>query len=1354
MRPKGNPLRLLLEVVLMVALAQALAVLLMALTGSTVRHPGLYMLLSAGTLLLASPLFYWRCRVLQAQQLRESGEDSGVQVRSLRWASAITATAQCAGLAVTAAGVLWQHFSIQAGAQAQFARSSERVESELLRRFDLPLYGLRGALGMYSASSAVDRSAFSAYVESQQFPHEFAGVLGFGFMQRVPRDALLSFVQAQRALAGNDFNVATTGQADDLYVVTQIEPLLANHDDWGFDMGQERTRRKAIEHAVDSGQATLSARVLLSVNGEERRGLLYLLPVYRRGADPVTPAQHRAALVGLLFAPIVIDPFMHGIADAVGSTLDFELTEDDATQAHTVLYSSDHALDSTGEKVDASAYAGRMFHTERRLAVGGRTLVLRTSTTHAFEDAVDRRPMLLLGLGGTLVSSLLAWSVWLMAASRMRAERLAQRMTVDLDQLARVVRHTSNAVTIADAQMRITWVNEGFTRITGYTLEEAVGRTPSELLANSGQDAQTLQALHNAARDGLACRVKILNRAKDGHLFWVDTELQPTFDKQGRLSGFMEIGADITAETSAALQLEATQNLLRETADRLKLATDGGNDGLWDWPDVAQDAQWWSANYYTLLGYSPEELPASASQFRALLHPEDVDRNLQAMETAMREHTLIDVEHRLRTGSGAYRWFRSRAKVYLDAQGQATRVAGSTQDIHDRKHAEAELRRAEALLRGSIDALDDAFALFGPDDRLVLCNQRFKDFYPLVSELAEPGVLFEDFVRAGAERGQYVQAIGRVDAFVDERMALHQQPYSSARQELADGRFLRVRERRMSDGHTVGFRVDISDLVRATEAAEAASRSKSQFLANMSHEIRTPMNAILGMLKLLQSTELTPLQSDYRQKTEGAALSLLGLLNDILDFSKVEAGKMTLDPRPFRLDKLLRDLAVILSSNVDGKDIEILFDIDPRVAHRLVGDDMRLQQVLINLGGNAIKFTTHGEVVLRVREVLRSATDTVLEFAVSDSGIGIAPEHQAHIFSGFSQAEASTTRRFGGTGLGLAISTRLVALMGGELGLESTPGQGSTFAFQVRLQLDSQDESPALPAAAQAPKGLHVLVVDDNALARELMAAMVRSLGWQVELAESGSQALACVEQAGTRGQPFDLLFVDWQMPGMDGWETTQRLRERTAAQKPAPLLIMVTAHGRGMLSERSAQEQALLNGFLVKPVTASMVRDMVVEARAAHAVAVTGTSPAPAVAPVKPKRLAGLRLLVVEDNKINQMVARGLLLQEGAQVTLADNGQLGVDALSRTPADFDAVLMDLQMPVLDGYAATRAIREDLRLRQLPIIAMTANAMASDREACLAAGMNDHVGKPFEINHLVATLRSYCPADAPTLQAE
>ncbi|MFY7866510.1 PAS-domain containing protein [Roseateles sp.] len=798
--------------------------------------------------------------------------------------------------------------------------------------------------------------------------------------------------------------------------------------------------------------------------------------------------------------------------------------------------------------------------------------------------------------------------------------------------------------------------------------------------------------------------------------------------------GFVTTYVDITERR----KLEDEQ---RRSAELLKAVLESLPCGL-SLINTALQVTLYNSKYAELYGLDPEFLGQGILTVERVARlmaerGEDGPISTEAALSLAREHG----EAALR---GPHQWERQRPNgLTLEMRSNPLPSGGfvtTYMDVGERRRAEAELRRAEALLRGSIDAVGEAFVLYGPDDRLVFCNEKYRQMYAASSDLIVPGARFEDIIRGGALRGQYRDAQGRVEDWVRERMAAHLQGNTLMVQKLDDGRWIRVIERKMADGHTVGFRIDITDLVLATQAAEEASRSKSQFLANMSHEIRTPMNAILGMLKLLQKTPLTHRQMDYASKTEGAARSLLGLLNDILDFSKVEAGKMTLDPQPFNLDSLLRDLSVILSANVGLKPLEVLFDLDPALPPVLMADPMRLQQVLINLCGNATKFTQRGEVVLSVNLLRISESDLELEFAVRDSGIGIAPEHQQHIFSGFSQAEASTTRRFGGTGLGLAISQRLVQLMGGSLALQSEPGRGSCFSF--KLQMGRVGDAPlpvasGLETSAVPGTGLRALIVDDNPIALEVLGAMAEGMGWQVGLAGSAEAATAKLKQAQQDGMPYELLLMDSPMPGLEELDAAQRLQ--SASGHPSLLcLAMATAHGRDQLSQRGDVEQAGWRGILVKPLTPAMLQGAVDAAR-------REAGPGPAVALKPPPSLAarplqGMRLLVVEDNLNNQQVAKELLEDVGATVALADNGQVALDLLRADAQPFDLVLMDMQMPVMDGYTAARLIRSELRLTRLPVVAMTANAMASDREACLAAGMNEHVGKPFDLERLVALL--------------
>ena len=538
-------------------------------------------------------------------------------------------------------------------------------------------------------------------------------------------------------------------------------------------------------------------------------------------------------------------------------------------------------------------------------------------------------------------------------------------------------------------------------------------------------------------------------------------------------------------------------------------------------------------------------------------------------------------------------------------------------------------------------------------------------------------------------------------------------------------------------------------LLLAKEEALKAGRAKTEFVANMSHEIRSPMNAVLGMLQLLQQTGMNERQQDYVAKAGSAARALLGLLNDILDFSKVEAGKLALDPHPFRFDKLWRDLAVILSANVGAKQVEVLFRIDPALPAAAVGDDLRLQQILLNLAGNAIKFTERGEVVVSARLAARSGTRLAVCFAISDTGIGISDEQRQRIFDGFSQAEASTARRYGGTGLGLAISQRLVALMGGQLGVQSTVGKGSVFDFTLEFEIG--DGAALAPVPFHALADLSCLVVDDNPTARAVLGEMATSFGWRVDLAAGGEQALAMIAarieaKPGNAGRAYDVVFIDWRMPELDGWETSCRIRQLGASGK-LPLIVMVTAYDREMLAQRQQDLSPVLDGFVVKPVTASMLFDAVADARLEHRVH------RPAVPMPAGARLAGLRLLLVDDNPANQQVASELLSNDGARVQVASSGLLALQALSGPAPLPDLILMDIQMPEMDGYETTQAILRQLGPAAPRIVAMTANAMAADRTAALNAGMADHVGKPFDLAQLIDVILLHV-GRAPVLPME
>jgi len=660
----------------------------------------------------------------------------------------------------------------------------------------------------------------------------------------------------------------------------------------------------------------------------------------------------------------------------------------------------------------------------------------------------------------------------------------------------------------------------------------------------------------------------------------------------------------------------------------------------------------------------------------------------------------------------------------------------------------ASLQERQARIRRLVDANIIGIRFAHADGRIFEANDAYLQLLGRTREELAAGLLNTSTItpaehRAASQRAaEQLEAEGRYAPFEQE----YQRPDGTRVPVLCGGTWLDPAQR-----STVAFVLDLTERQRADterrarEAAEASTRAKGEFLANMSHEIRTPMNAIIGMSYLALQSDLDPQQLKYIRTVHSSAESLLGIINDILDFSKIEAGKLDMESIDFSLGDVMDNVASLIGAKAEQKGLELLFTQSPQLPTLLVGDPSRLGQILLNLGNNAVKFTEHGEIVIAVELLRRDETSVELGFEVRDSGIGMSAQQQQHLFQPFSQADASTSRRYGGTGLGLAICRHLVGLMGGHIEIDSQLGLGSCLRFTAKFGLPANAVTTQEPPSHDALRGARMLVVDDNASAREILAGMARGLGLRSDSAADGAAALQALSLADSRDDPYDLVLIDWKMPRMDGVECARRVLG-AKHWRHMPAVLMLTGFGRDALVQRLADQHVNVSALLAKPVTPSSLLDVCRTALGHARDPQIRKSVREETLNGNRASLRGARILLVEDNAINQELARDLLGRAGIVVTVVSDGLQAIDILARET--FDGVLMDCQMPVLDGYAATMALRKQRQLDKLPIIAMTASAMVGDRDRAIEAGMNDHIGKPVRVDELFATLARWVRVDA------
>ncbi|MES2936076.1 MAG: response regulator [Pseudomonadota bacterium] len=730
-----------------------------------------------------------------------------------------------------------------------------------------------------------------------------------------------------------------------------------------------------------------------------------------------------------------------------------------------------------------------------------------------------------------------------------------------------------------------------------------------------------------------------------------------------------------------------------------------------------------------LLGYSSEEFTALRSNdFDRGLN----DENMAAMNAQLQSTGRpVNFKTRYQHKDGSQRNVDAIASLAHD--GERPIYIVNFKDITQEKLQAREALRQQSLLNSLVDSITDPISYRDAHGVLLGCNPAFcrvlgKSAHEIVGRTIEQ--VFPA-PHSGNVRARDLQVLGSQQPTTVEES--YNAPdggiamYETVRELLRDSHGAPIGVLSISRNVTARKRAE-EEVRRAKEVAEQATQLKSDFLANMSHEIRTPMNAIIGLSHLTLKTTLTERQRDYVEKVQASGQHLLGIINDILDFSKVEAGKLDIEREQFDLQSVLDHVSSLVADKAGAKGLELVFDLAPGVPRRLLGDSLRIGQILINYVNNAVKYTQQGQIVIAVRVAERHGDSLLLHCEVADTGIGLTEEQQARLFQSFSQADSSTTRKYGGTGLGLAISRKLAQLMGGDVGVQSRFGEGSTFWFTVRVEAAHGQDHALLPAPDLRHR--RALVVDDNEAARLVLCELLRSMTFEVEQADGGEHALALVRQAAAEGRPFDIAYLDWRMPGMDGIETARRMA--TLDPGRGPTLVMATAHGRDEVAQQI--EAVGIRGVLAKPVSPSALFDATMDALGAR----SARRREPAPAPQQLAALRGARILVVEDNDINQRVAQEILQDAGFVVEIAENGQEGL-AMARG-GSYDLVLMDMQMPVMDGLTATQEIRKLPELAQLPIVATTANAMQRDRERCLAAGMNDFIAKPIDPDELTRAL--------------
>jgi PAS domain S-box-containing protein len=923
---------------------------------------------------------------------------------------------------------------------------------------------------------------------------------------------------------------------------------------------------------------------------------------------------------------------------------------------------------------------------------------------------------------------------------------------IERAELLAAVEQAADGIIITDTEGEIQYTNPAFSAMTGHTGEEVVGQNPR--LLQSGRHPRSLyEELWNTIRSGRVWHGEMINRRKDGTHYHEEMQVAPVQDSNGVVVNYIAVKHDVTERREAV-------EVLRESEERFRGVFEHAPFGM---SVTGLDGRIIQANVALcqMLGYSETEL--LATNWAEVTHPDDRLSSLRREEQLrVQPGGYLEAEKRYIHRGGNIVWARIRISLVRDSGGTPLYFVVHLEDITERKQAEQARQFQLSLIRAIHEVSLDGILVINDENHIVSHNQRFLDVWQ-IPLAGIPGNLpdYQIGNRPPLILSAVLDRVKDADAFSQRIRELNDHPDASdhCEIELKDGRTLEhySTSLRSETGTHLGrvwfFRETTEqkrheeELIRARVGAEAANRAKSQFLANMSHEVRTPMNGVIGMVGLLLDTELTPEQQQFAEIVRVSAESLMVIIESLLDFSRIEAHKLVLDNREFDLHTPLQAAVELLAPKAHEKGLELTCQIAPETASLLRGDSGRLQQVLINLIGNAVKFTHQGEVAVRVKVATTGEHTVTLIFSIADTGIGISPDRAGFVFEPFVQADGCTTRKYGGTGLGLSISKELVELMGGQIWVESQPDKGSTFWFTAVFEKQFQGGLPESPLPAEL-SGLKVLVADGNATNRALVRTLVESWACGCHEAADAASALAILRQAALTAEPFQIALLDERLiPGHgNGW------RDLLGSDLPLGDVSFLLMGRLGRHNDWAELKELGFAGLISKPIWGSRLRDTLARVHGGKK-----EGPAAGASRERAQRTPtnssrGARILVVEDGLVSQKVAVAILGKAGYHAEVVSRGAAAIQALR--DEDYDAVLMDCHMPEMDGYETTRRIRvpaTGVRNPAIPIIALTADAMAEDRQRCLSAGMNDYLAKPILSKQLTEILTKWLAAPVGSL---